>query len=582
MGVSVLLEYKLTRRDRKRMKHLTRAVVTRLLPQTPELQGILNRGENRAIRVLSSAPALLMAVIAYLLLFNYGDRLEGVPFLEKLTEQTGMIVGSLVVFVLFVFFNPLAGWLDNRFMQFWSGIYMFRFKWAQGDRAAEVLDAAESLIRTRPDKIVEALREEAEDRDQMPLPPKFMEQIHGFPGPGKPAAIIIRKFMERRLKSQYVTDGFEGTRADERNYRKRYFIRARAIRNAIRTQLLFNELGAELRAEIPAGADRQRFYWSEPHAQETTLFDSRDFNQRFRTAAPHYRWPVATAKDSVGETAIFRIVAAIENPMCQAIFAVSVKEVIGEFPAVIRSFIEHEEGEIDPEDDRILALRDLYLELLQSIDVQMFGKWDRRTLRPSSDVHIIPQPVLKNAAPAGQEPDWLLRWDPNRIDWSLFDDSDGNTRRAFAVMAEAIDRLGKSAKPIVLSRGDTLLIDNQRCLVARREIEARKLSRAKRAALYPQSWWLRGYYGFRQPAAMPIIGHEPPQPVPITEEELLSKSDFGEEAPAAPERLEIGTSCKVEWPDLPDEAEDAHRALLVPKVEAAPVLRPLAPSRPRN
>ncbi|RFB05574.1 hypothetical protein [Parvularcula marina] len=571
----MLREIKLNHRDRKRMKVLTRAVVTRLLPQTPELQGILNRGENRAIRVLSTFPGLLMAAGAYFLFYKYGAMLEGIPYLEHLADQTGMIVGALCVFVLFVFFNPLAGWLDNRFMQFWSGVYMFRFKWAQGDKAAEVLDAAESLIRTRPDKIVEALREEIEDTKSLSIPKQVMEVIDGFPGPGAPSAIIIRKFMERRLKSQYLADRFEGMRSDERDYAKRYFLRARAVRNAIRSQLLLNELGAELRAEIPAGPDWQRFYWSQPNAQETTLFDSKDFHQRFRTAAPHYRWPVATAKDSVGETAVFRLVAAIENPMRQAIYAINVREIIDAFPEVIRSFIEHEEGEIDEDDARVPALTELYLELLQSIDVQMFGKWDRRTLRPSSDVHIIPQPVLKNAAPAGQEPDWLLRWDPNRIDWSLFDDSDGNTRRAFAVLAESIDRLGQRSTPIILSRGDTLLIDNLRCLVARRELDAKRLAGAKRAAMYPLTWWLRGYYGFRQPTAEPIVRDEAPQIVPITEDELKSKSDFTDEEPTPREVHEIGPHSVLEFVEETPEAEDAHRALLVPRRQGAPEMRRL-------
>lgn len=548
--IDVIREIRLSTKERKRLKLLTRSVVTRLLPQTPELQGILNRGENRAIRVLSSVPALFMAGIVYFLLWKFSDRVAEMPLIGALAEQTGMIFASLGVFVFFVLFNPLAGWLDNQFMQFWSGIYMFRFKWGQGDRAAGVLDAAESLIRTRPDKIVEALRDQAEDDGRTPLSGSFMENIRHFPGPDQPVAILVRKFMERRLKSQYVKDRFEGLRADERNYRRRYFLRARAIRNAIRTQLLFNELGTELRAEIPAGPDWQRFYWSEPNSQETTLFDSKDFTQRFRTAAPQYRWPVATAKDSIGETAILRIVAAIENPMRQPLYIVAVKDVIDQFPVVIRSFIEHEEGTISEDDERVPALTSLYLELLQTVDVQMFGKWDRRTLRPRSDVHIIPQPILKNAAPIGAEPDWLLRWDPNRIDWSLFDDSDGNTRRAFAVLAESIDRLGKIADPIILARGDTLLIDNLRCLTARREVEVQTIATPKRVTLYPQSWWLRGYYAFRQPEAQPIIADEIPQPVAITEDELKARSDFvDEETLAQVPECAPGAICAVEWPE---------------------------------
>lgn len=560
-------EVELSNKDRQRLKVLTRSVVSRLLPQTPELHGVLNRGENRAIRVLSSVPGLIAGGAVYFLLRQFQDVWAEWPVVGTLAEHSGSIIAALVVFLLFVFFNPLAGWLDNHFMRFWSGTYMFRHKWQQGEPAKKLLEAAENLIRTRPEKIIEALRDEASERAEPILPPKLMQKIKGFPGPDAPVAILIRKFTERRLKSHYLAARLKGRRGDEKDdwYSRRYFLRSRTVRNAIRTQLLFNEVGAELRAEIPAGYDWQRFYWSDPGAQESALFDSRDIHQRFRTAAPHYRWPVSTAKESVGETAIYRLVAAIENPMLQALYIVPVKDVIDHFPQVVHEFLKKEEDGVAEDDPRISELTSQYLDILQNIEVQMFGKWDHKTLRPISDVHINPQAILKNVGTA-EAPDWLLRWDPNRIDWNFFDESDGTSRRAFAVLAEAIDQLGRDAKPTILKRGDALLVDNMRCLLARREVEPEKIGVLKRVALYPQSWWLRGYYGFRAPEAEPIVGHDELHPVPEAladayQDRMAALPDApGQaliEAQPADDEIEIGAVCDIELPAISEENPNA-------------------------
>ena len=93
--------------------------------------------------------------------------------------------------------------------------------------------------------------------------------------------------------------------------------------------------------------------------------------------------------------------------------------------------------------------------------------------------------------------------------------------------------------------------------------------------MYPLTWWLRGYYGFRQPTAEPIVRDEAPQIVPITEDELKSKSDFTDEEPTPREVHEIGPHSVLEFVEEGAEAEDAHRALLVPRRQGAPEMRRL-------
>ncbi len=497
-GVSIP-SIELSNADREQLKRDCKQVMTRLVSQSPEMQSTLNRGENRAVRVIGAVPAILMGGLTMLGLWFARDLFEGLGILSDDTWRYGL---GAAVGLAFLVFNPLAGWLDHNLMQAWSGYFIFRQKWQQGDEAARILDAAENQLRYRPEQVAPALSYvRSIEPKAKGLPSSLCDAVEGFPSAEGPPALIFRKFIERKYKTQYLSQGLETVRNDEQTgaYQKRYFLRARGVRNAIRIQFLMDELGAVLRAEIPTNPDWQRSYFSDPRSQETTLFDSHDLHQRFRTVAPHYRWPVATSRDAVGETALFRIITAVENPMRQPVYLITVKEVIALFPTVIREFLEDDEETVEADDPRIEALQEQYLQLLQTIDVTMFGKWDRRTLRPRAEVNIVPQTILRNAAPAGEAPDWQIRWDPNRINWSQFDESDGQTRRAFAVLVEAIDRAGKASTPITLTRGDALLIDNLRTLTARREIETEQMHRVKRSALYPQSWWLRGYYGFRVP-----------------------------------------------------------------------------------
>ena len=119
--------------------------------------------------------------------------------------------------------------------------------------------------------------------------------------------------------------------------------------------------------------------------------------------------------------------------------------------------------------------------------------------------------------------------------WEGFDESDGNIRRAFAVLAEAIQREGDAADPIVLTRGDAMLIDNQRCLIARREPNTATQPPLKRRLLYPNSWWLRGYYGFREPRSRSLLSPSPgnaaPPPPEMTEAPVPMDGAVKDEGP---------------------------------------------------
>ncbi|ADM09109.1 ATP synthase subunit D [Parvularcula bermudensis HTCC2503] len=509
----MLRDIELKAAERQALKSLTRAVMIRLLPQSPEFQGTLNRGENRMIRVLALLPGLLAAILCYVLVDLGGDRLAESTGLGVIADDRAPLVSAAVALLLLSIFNPLAQWLDEHLMELWSTFFLFRHKWPQGKVAASLLAATENIIRTRPDKVILATGQVAERGADPILPQAVRRALEDFPGPNGPRLIILRQFMERRLKGDYVRDGLRSPVWDETLYENKYFLRARSVRNAIRTQILFNELGAVLRAEIPSQETWQRFYHSDPTAQETTLFDSHDLHQRFRTAAPHYRWPVSTATDPVGETATFRIVAAIENPMRQPIYAITVAGIIDRFPEVVRDFFAEEQDAI-PSEAQVAERVEAYLQALRTVDVQMFGKYDPITLRPRSSIFVTPQPVLRNLAGDGAPADWALRYDPNRVVWEGFDESDGNIRRAFAVLAEAIQREGDAADPIVLTRGDAMLIDNQRCLIARREPNTATQPPLKRRLLYPNSWWLRGYYGFREPRSRSLLSPSPGNAAP--------------------------------------------------------------------
>ena len=135
---------------------------------------------------------------------------------------------------------------------------------------------------------------------------------------------------------------------------------------------------------------------------------------------------------------------------------------------------------------------------MTTVAATLYGKWNRDTLREAAEVSLTPQPVLKNL---GERPggaiDWGLRWDPNHINWSEFDTADDQIRPAFGVLIRAIDLCAAAATPVILRRGDALITDNLRCLVARREFDPALIAAPKRG-FYPQYWWLRGYYGFRR------------------------------------------------------------------------------------
>ena len=312
--------------------------------------------------------------------------------------------------------------------------------------------------------------------------------------------IVFKGLFERKYKVVYGANRFRSRRPNQQtDDRADYYAEARVLRNAIKINLMLRYIGADLRDETPDGDNWKREYYTHPEGQQVTLWDEHDLPTRFRSFGPHLRWPRDSdveQPNSVGEAPVFVAVEGVENPLQIPLYLLTVDDVFDAMARVAPQVFGAQMKSLSGE-----QARDNAIATLLRTPVPMFAKKDRKTLRALGGVDAPEIPVLRDNAGVLE-----LRWDPNRILWERLDPAaNADVLQALALLIAAIDYCaaneapeGPKARRIILSRGDVLIVDNQRTLVCRRESDfyADK-RRLKLGAGLPPQWWLRGFYGFR-------------------------------------------------------------------------------------
>lgn len=494
---------KLNLQERARLHRTAEAIYARLIGKSARFQPIINGYENGAVSLFTLG----------LLAIGFGGGAAGGYFYgDMLAERTGLrllsgvlgpvILGGIGAVFVYLVFDRLGRAL-SRFPLFqqMAEVYVFNTKWLKPRTRLMMVAAVLNWLQRQPEMTFEATNYLYGTENGLDVvPARVRSVLQEMREDGVPI-VCLRELFERKLKSEYLLRGLMSSR-DPEAYVKRYFLRSRSARNGIRASLLMNAMGCELRDEIPTGENWRRPRYTDPDGQITTIRDNNDVTLRYRTGAPHYRWPDDRQEKSQGETARYLLYTAIENPVRIPIYVITVDAIIAKLPEVIRWQFEDEdltERDIEAEVDAVIRL-------LSETDIDMFGKWDERTLRQRSEVALIPQPILRNLSGDPDNPDWGLRWDPNRINWSQFLGTDGAIRRAFAGLLRAIELADADAEAVTLTRGDGLLVDNLRAMVRRRELGPEGAAYQNTLFDYPEAWWLNVYYGFRQSVKPDFLG----------------------------------------------------------------------------
>lgn len=274
--------------------------------------------------------------------------------------------------------------------------------------------------------------------------------------------------------------------------RKRHL---RDIPNDVTVSGILYALGTELRSKRVGDEVWYRDYISNHMKQKTVFSEGGDFHLRFRQAAPHLNFPDNRGGTS-GELPEMVAISCLKNPSNFPIFVLSIQSIVDSMPEAIASV----RGK-DPTFGE--TLEDVCAALQQPV-FPKFDNWDRQKLEAGGSasgggVGIINTPIIKEGPNStDKRTDWLMAWDPNRIRVRR-EEMDLKLRRALAVVLAAIDLAAPQAAPVYLKSGDVLLVDNQRALVSRRELDFSRKAALHRVSLLGSNheWWLRVCYGFR-------------------------------------------------------------------------------------
>lgn len=503
--------------DRRRMKRITRRVYNRLIIESPrfnrdadQVQNIvLGVGGLIVISALSAATGPL-AVRAATILRDSGWCPEPVMGVVDYIAANPWIAAVAIALALIAFF--MRGISAVFFERSGDSLIWVRKFFGARPTKNQLLEIVETWLRRQPEKVCDAHELLFKKPPEQLLPKKLARHLLSHSGENVgPPAMVIRHFAEKKYWWLYMTSWFSTPEDSTYGSDPKYFRNARGLRNAIRINLVFDVLGAELRDDIPAGNNWRRNYVTGNQNQYTSLFDPYDIHLRFRSSAAHYRWPDGSRPSSEREMATFRVVMAIENPMRSPIFLISAKDIIDAFPDAVSQLYADSAIEDDlPNAQREARVAEA-IDILQRRDVPMYGKRDRASLRTTAEGGTVPEPVLRNLNQLREDadgdaapPDWAIRWDPNIIEWSTIVDPGGEIFRSLAILVRAIEIAGARATPVHLGRGDVLVLDNLRCLVSRREWN-NVHPWAKQVVNFPERWWMRGHYGFRKSVKAPDI-----------------------------------------------------------------------------
>ncbi|MEM6913834.1 MAG: hypothetical protein AAF511_07640 [Pseudomonadota bacterium] len=486
--------------ERGALQEVAEAIYTRLIAKSSKFQPIINEFENNTVRLST----LLLIGIGLGLgagaVFIYGGELaERTGFAFFTTSLAPVVVGGVAGLITYLVLTGLGGALSKfPLYQQVAEVFVFEQKFLNLNRRMQMATAGLQWLQRQPEMTFEAVQYLYETRETATVLPKRLRRDLIDLKDGNETALYIKDLFERKYKADYLRQRLMSPRALSA-YNHRYFIQSRAARNGIRASLVFDTLEAELRDEIATGENWRRARYTDEHSQITTISDNADVTLRYRTGAPHYRWPDDRRESSQGETAPWLLYMGVENPVNTPLWIITVDQVMDRLREAARWLYEDEdltETEMDYEVDAIL-------DLLTETEITMFGKWDQRSLRQRSEVALVPEPVLRDLNNDRDQPHWVLRWDPNRIDWSQFVGTDGAVRRAFAALLKAIEMTDEDAQRVTLNRGDALLINNLRAMVRRKELGAEGAPYFDSILDFPEAWWLNVYYGFRrsEPAA---------------------------------------------------------------------------------
>lgn len=500
-------ELKLRPRDREKLRTLSHYVFDRLAINSPEGVHLANKLENKLLSLVVYGLAAATFFLTDQVIIPWVAGKLGHAAWP--TTNNGLVLAisggvSLLIVVLWTFGRGERE-SGNSLLQSLGSYQVFLKKVLDRSGRETNISTVEDWFINDPRAVLDtaARRNPTENA----LPPRIVAALQLFKTPPpQPKALILRRFVERKPWPMYLNYllGSPSYRRPADWTKENHWLRGRAFRNAIKTSLLLNELGAELRDEVVGGANWRRDYRTNRRRQLTALFGSNDVPVRFRSGAPQYVWPDSKKNSSANETALYRVFHCIENPVSAPLLVVPVPAILAEFEGVIATYPGYDGEGADALLKRRVRVNDV-IKMLAKSQVYIFGKRDAHTFKVVAEGAVVEDFVLRTLSGSADADDltgldWGLRWDPNRVDWSklLINDQDGEVGIAFAVLIEAIERAGQKALKAYLRRGDTLVVDNLRCLVGRYEANANETVGWKRILNLPEAWWLCGYYGFRK------------------------------------------------------------------------------------
>lgn len=466
---------------------------------------------NRLENVLTIVIYLTIGIGAALV-YNLAAT-AGAPFLDGLLDLSNfdpsdyyLWVGGAAALLSVIFLGkPISDWGLRQVGR--SRIYLARRLpgAAFAAQRREIIAIVEEWLRSNPGKPAEEVLQRFGRGVDAMLPRALRQRLDRLNRKkGALDYLIFRKVLERKYKAAYLASWFRSPRPHEadRAARFNYYVRARDLRNAIKINLIFHYLGADLRDETPDGADWRREYVTAPEKQHLTLWDDANLPTRFRTFGPHLRWPRdehLSQTSSVGESPTYVAIASVENPLAMPLYLLTVDDVLAALAQVAPTVDSRVGlGKVSAEDSVKEAMH-----TLQTTPVPMFAKKDKSTLRALGGVDAPELTILRDSGGVFE-----MRWDPNRILWDRLDPAaSSDLLRALAMVLAAVELCIEGdaaagapprAKPVILRRGDLLITDNQRTLICRREADFYGDDRSGKLGFkFPPQWWLRGYYGFR-------------------------------------------------------------------------------------
>lgn len=498
--------------ERRRFGRFAGRVFAAMLGETDEFRREINALENVYVTLSLVGRIIRYAVAIFVLAFAAGAALAFGDGLSTGEMKVAALQAGAAAFAFSLFLSLITPRRQDEAYQNAALLYVAARKienyWfvpvfgrrrktrrdARRNKSGEMVRAVERRIQLQPALIAESAARvgraaPAQTRDRSAgLPDGLIDAIERLT-PETPA-VRVKKLFERKLMIDYLRHGLRSP-PEEANL-SRYFYLSRGARNAIRAGLVLHALGSIMRDERRSNPGWRRSYVTSPREQVTVLEENEDMRLRFRTASPHLSWP-DPGDLTVGdfETAQHLVIQCVHNPMEMPIFTISANDVIAKLSEAIEANRNDQGVDIGAFDAPTALHR-----LLSNAPV-MYSRWNTAALR-HRDQTPINQPILRNLSEDPDAPDYVIRWDPNRIDWSVFDELDQELRFAFAALFRAVKLAGAEACGTVLRRGDGLIIDNQRCLVARREFcDTPPAGRLKFALGIDPVWDLKAYTGFR-------------------------------------------------------------------------------------